>query len=160
MRGMTGESRLLAILVKRELKDARWAVERACKAKAKGLESRDDMYWDSAAFNIQVFYTAAEKIMQRIAEELDGFLPHGKEWHKDLIVQMASGIGIRPPVLSEDTADMLDELRAFRHATRNIYPFKLDTFRVAEMCVLAEKCLELFEADLERFIETAEEGNR
>jgi len=32
---------------------------------------------------------------------------------------------VRPPVLSKETAKMLDEFRSFRHVFRNVYGFNL-----------------------------------
>ncbi len=80
------------------------------------------------------YYLAVENIFKVIATELDGGLPAGEHWHRQLLTNMMLEVpGIRPPLLSENTVFQLDELRKFRHLFRNIYGFALDAARVADL---------------------------
>lgn len=102
------------------------------------------------------YYTAAENIFKEIAKTLDGRLPAGSEWHKDLMRQMKLHInGIRPAVLSKTTFEKLDEYRRFRHLVRNIYGFNLLPDKVE---VLLDGLMEMDRAlikDLESFLDNA-----
>jgi len=71
-------------------------------------------------------YTGVERAFQKIALELDGGLPKGERWHKDLLDHMALELkGIRPPVIDASLRDKLDEYLRFRHIFRSVYGFQL-----------------------------------
>jgi hypothetical protein len=96
-------------------------VERAWQA-ARRVEIDQDMYIDSAALNLHGFYSGLERLFQYIAEEMDGGPPRGEAWHRELLRQMTVEIaGVRPAVISAETAHGLDEYRRFRHVVRNVY---------------------------------------
>jgi len=47
------------------------------------------------------FYTAVERAMRLVAEELNGGVPKGDQWHKQLLIDMTLDLeGIRPPIFS------------------------------------------------------------
>ncbi len=72
------------------------------------------------------FYNAAENIFKRIALELGEGLPQGGEWHAVLLRSMTLHIPtLRPPVIRDETASLLDEFRRFRHRVRHAYGFTL-----------------------------------
>lgn len=99
-------------------------------------QSDQDMFVDSAALNLHGFYAGVERLLETIALQLDGSLPKGDAWHRDLLDQMTLDLpGIRPPVMSADTAHALDEYRRFRHVVRNVYAEQLDPPRVGELVV-------------------------
>ena len=52
---------------------------------------------------------------------MDEYLPHGDEWHKNLLQQMSEQRPERPPVISEETHIQLTKLLKFRHKVNNIY---------------------------------------
>ena len=87
------------------------------------------------------FYKGLENIFKRIAREVDGNLPHGAEWHKTLLQQMAKPGASRPPVLSQETCSGLQKLLAFRHVFIYIYGDELDYERMLEN---AERVNEIF----------------
>ncbi len=59
-------------------------------------------------------------------------------WHKELLLRMTLSIqGVRPRVIDRQTAEKIDELRAFRHVFRNMYRKNLD----AEKLLLLQKRL-------------------
>ena len=78
------------------------------------------------AIRLPVFYTGLENIFKRIAREIDRDVPQGKDWHKDLLQQMAVSRPMRPPVISEKTVENLAFILKFRHRFRNIYVFELE----------------------------------
>ncbi|MCY4123520.1 MAG: hypothetical protein OXG72_21645, partial [Acidobacteria bacterium] len=45
------------------------------------------------------FYGGIERVFVRIAEELDGGVPHGEQWHRQMLTDMSLEIpGVRPAV--------------------------------------------------------------
>jgi len=73
------------------------------------------------------FYTGAEKIFEMIANTIDKRVPSGLRWHTELLNQMTLEIpGLRPHIISKDTAKMLDEYLRFRHLFRKRYGFELE----------------------------------
>ena len=80
-------------------------------------------------------------------------IPKGVEWHQDLLLQMSAEISsIRPPVVTMDTRDCLDEYRGFRHVVRNVYTFHLRPARLQELTTRLRSCYESVEHDLSDFI--------
>lgn len=72
------------------------------------------------------FYSGCERISERVAVYLDGGLPQTKNWHLELLKQVAEpGGDNRPPLWSGALLLELDEYRKFRHLTRHIYKIDL-----------------------------------
>ena len=76
---------------------------------------------ESIANKLADVYNGIENIFKRIASEVDMHSPTGESWHKNLLTQMTEQRPERPPVISENTFSLLDELLKFRHAFNNIY---------------------------------------
>ena len=58
----------------------------------------------------------------------------------------------RPPVISAETAQRLDEYLGFRHVVRNVYAFDLDTERVARLIQTYPAIWQQFEQEIQEFI--------
>ena len=82
------------------------------------------------------------------------FEPHRRAaYHADLIRRMQLDIrGIRPAVLSVETASRLDELRRFRHLFRHAYATDLDPARVTALAAEVPGIRGAFARDIERFL--------
>lgn len=92
------------------------------------------MYIDSAALNLHDFFGGLERIFQQIGSTVDGELPSGLDWHRQLMDQMERDKpDLRPPVLSTEVIGALDEFRRFRHVVRNIYAFEFDPERIERL---------------------------
>ena len=77
------------------------------------------------------FYTGCERISERVAVYLDGGLPTSKDWHQELLKQVAEpGGNNRPPLWSGALLLELDEYRKFRHLERHIYKIELKPDKV------------------------------
>jgi hypothetical protein len=84
-------------------------------------------YVESTALKLHNFYTALERIFERIAGDLDGGLPQTPDRHLRLLRAMSAEVPeIRPSVLRPDLTERLVDYLRFRHLVRNIYGFKLD----------------------------------
>lgn len=67
-------------------------------------------------------YCAAEKALERMILEVDGELPKGGSFHRDLLDRAARALpGIRDPLITAQTRDALRQLLGFRHVFRNQY---------------------------------------
>ncbi len=135
-----------------EFEEVRRSAQRALELCRKALRTGDDGYWDGVALNLHGFYTGVERIFETIAREVDHRLPGGPDRHRDLLTQMSAEIPeVRPPVISRETRNCLDEYRGFRHVVRHVYTFNLRTERTRALAEDVEDCLERVQRDLERF---------
>ena len=95
-----------------------------------------DLYLDSVALNLQNFYSGLERIFELIARGIDLHAPDGENWHLDLLRQMTSDLSdVRPAIISQKSAQQLDEYRRFRHLVRNIYTANLVPERMSMLLV-------------------------
>jgi hypothetical protein len=118
--------------IARDLRDELSAIDRsiADMAEARASVSEGEApsriaLW-ACGGTLHAFYTGIERVLQIVAETIDGGLPAGSDWHRRLLRQMvADRPGLRPPVLTVEAAASLDEYLAFRHRYRNLYLFDL-----------------------------------
>jgi len=97
----------------------------------KFVETGDDAYLKATAYDLHGFYGGLERVFEAVATAIDGSVPAGESWHKDLLQQMRRELqGIRPALFSEETVNQMDEFRRFRHRIRNIYSFNLIPERI------------------------------
>lgn len=142
----------LAARIRRELSDLEKLVPRVATFMDKMRKTGDDAYLDAAALNLHGFYTAVERIFKDIAKNIDGGLPSGSEWHKQLLLQMSADIPeVRPPVIRLETRDCLHEYLSFRHVVRNVYTFSFRPSRIAELADELRACHESVKNDLRGF---------
>ncbi len=79
------------------------------------------------------WYTGLETILERIARQLDGDVPTGARWHRELLTQLAVEVpGVRPAVLPVRTVAPLADLLGFRHFFRHAYGFVLDRRKILD----------------------------
>ena len=98
------------------------------------------------------FYTGIEHLFERIAPELNGGLPAGPSWHRELLENMTLDLpGVRPPVLRGETVHELHEFLHFRHLFRNLYGFELEWPRLRALLEKLPGVWEDVEEDLDRF---------
>jgi hypothetical protein len=99
------------------------------------------------------FYNAAEGMFKRIAVELGEGLPEGGEWHAILLRNMTLRIPtLRPPVVRDTTASVLDEFRRFRHRVRHAYGFTLRWSALRGLLAEFDEAYQALVADVREFI--------
>ncbi|MBX9699490.1 MAG: hypothetical protein K2X74_08635 [Acetobacteraceae bacterium] len=65
---------------------------------------------------------AVEQALERVVGEIDGDLPRGRSYHRDLLDRAARALpDRRPPIVGPQTRQALGLLIAFRHAFRHSY---------------------------------------
>lgn len=140
--------------IKRVSQDLEKVVSRAKSLMDKAQRTGDDGYLDGVALNLHGFYAGVEKIFEDVARTMEKTIPDGSGWHQDLLLQMTAEISpIRPPVISEETRDCLNEYRGFRHVVRNVYTFNLHASRLQELTKGLQSCYETVTRDLDDFME-------
>lgn len=98
------------------------------------------------------FYNGVEAIFRRVAQELNGGLPAGLEWHKQLLKDMSIKIDkVRPPVISDNLRIQLQKYLGFRHLFRNIYGFSLEGDRIRLLSKDIEKVFNNLKKELKDF---------
>lgn len=94
----------------------------------------NEIFIEFAAMNLQSYYTGLERILRKVATKIDGSIPEGDRWHKDLLDQVSIEIPqVRPAVISKSLRDELIDYLAFRHVIRNVYPFDINVQKVEEL---------------------------
>jgi hypothetical protein len=87
-----------------------------------------------AAVALHHAYGAVEAALSRVARELEGSLPTGPNWHRELLEAMALDLeGVRPALLSQTSLAGLRRLLAFRHFFRHAYAVAWDRARLGEL---------------------------
>jgi hypothetical protein len=143
----------LAARIRQVLQDVERVVSRAEFLFSQAQQKEDDGYLDGVALNLHGFYGGIERILEDIARSVDGFVPSGPEWHKDLLLQMADPMNaIRIAVIGMETRQCLDEYRGFRHLVRNVYTFNLRPSRLKELTLELRACYAATQRDLTHFI--------
>ncbi len=99
------------------------------------------------------FYNGVERVFVRIAEELNGGVPQGDRWHRQLVKDMSLEItGVRPPVIDALLAEDLGHFLRFRHLFRNVYGFVLDAERLRPLEERLPAVLAAFGTEVRAFL--------
>jgi hypothetical protein len=123
---MSKSASLLAARILAELEDIGITVERAGQGWERAKTKNDEYYLDGVALNLHGFYSGLERIFERIGAAVDGSVPSGANWHRELLNQMSIEIpGVRPAVISEGLRENLEGYLGFRHVVRNVYTYHL-----------------------------------
>ena len=121
---MISSEQALATRIRGEVAELDRSVLRVSHAWARAATATadQDYFLDAVALNLHGFYSGIERLFELTARHIDGALPHGDTWHRELAAQMARQVpDARPAVISPDVATDLDEFRRFRHLVRNVY---------------------------------------
>jgi hypothetical protein len=146
---------LLAGRIQQELDDLAQVVTRTERAMQAAQHSAEDsdLFIDAAALNLHDFFAGLERIFQQITTHVDGNIPSGQGWHRQLLIQMQTDLpNLRPPVLSNETAEALDEFLRFRHVVRNVYAFQFDAERIRRLVSQMRPAFLQAQAELQQFI--------
>lgn len=142
---------VLAGRIRKELIDLERLVSKANRAMDTARRNPQDMdlYIDSASLNLHDVYSGFERIFKQIAATVDGNVPSISEWHKELLEQMGLDLPhIRPPVLTSNAIQLLDEYLRFRHVVRNVYTFSFDPERVGRLVKELVPTFEIIQQEL------------
>lgn len=84
---MIARYRVLTERLRAELEKLEQVVARAEGAisRANQQPQDEDYFLAAAALDLHSFYAGIERLLALIAEEIDGGLPKGSHWHRDLL---------------------------------------------------------------------------
>lgn len=113
---------------------------------------------ESTALKLHNFYTACERIFEKIAGEVNGALPQTPDWHLRLLRMMTVDVPrVRPRVLTPELAERLTEFLRFRHVVRNIYGFELHEKKVEPLVQEIDGLWREIKVQIEEFLSYLEE---
>lgn len=128
------------------LKDSREAQRRLAS------EPKDPAAQAMAGVAIHAWYTGFEAILERVARELDGTVPSGDRWHRDLLYQASAQVpGLRQGIFDSIDVHDLTLLLAFRHFFRHAYAVEFDSVRLGEELMRLQSVAPHVDAALDRF---------
>ena len=100
------------------------------------------------------FYCGVERILVRIAEELNGGVPQGEQWHRQIVTDMTLVIpDVRPAVIDAALAEELGDFLRFRHVFRNVYGSLLQAERMRPLEERLPGVLAAFRRHIRTFLE-------
>lgn len=113
---------------------------------------------DSMGYQLHNLYGAFEQLFEEVARFFENRIDDAA-YHADLVRRMQLDIrGVRPALLSVETASRLDELRRFRHLFRHAYATDLDAARVGDLAAGVAGIRSAFARDFERFLSALRPG--
>ena len=135
------------LALKTRIEDEMMALEQNFQAMKTALEQTDNVpevfVTPTLASYICDFYTACERISERVAVTLDGGMPKTQNWHEQLLLQVAEvGGENRPPLWQGSLLLQLNDYRKFRHLARHSYNIQLRKERVWELANQIESVME------------------
>jgi len=154
------QNSILLIRIKKEIEAEIAGINRLLK-EYKELPQDESIYLLRAKGSIfHDFYTASERIFQKIGEELNGGIPKSEQWHKALLFDMTLELDtVRPMVISESTYEEMQVFLRFRHLFRNVYGYELRPEKIAQLDEQFEKTLTALVKEIEVFLDwLGEEG--
>ncbi|MYD85505.1 MAG: hypothetical protein F4137_00475 [Acidobacteria bacterium] len=99
------------------------------------------------------FYSGIERVFVRIAEELNGGVPQGEQWHRQIVTDMSLEIpGVRPAVIDAALAEELADYLRFRHVFRNVYGSLLQAERMRPLEERLPRVLAAFLTQVRTFL--------
>lgn len=133
-RGSAAQLARLLVEIDEDCVALRRRLEDAEESKRRLLTSPSDPGTQAlAAMTLHSWYTAVETIFERIARELDGTLPQGERWHRELLSQMSAEVPkLRPRVIRRSAVAELAALLSFRHFVRHAYAANFDSEQLLE----------------------------
>ncbi len=151
---MTSRYTVLAQRLQADWRDARRAADKARRFHESAARGGPDAQalLEATALNLHGFYNGLEHIFEWLARELDGGLPQGSMWHRDLLDQMTLDIPDgRPPVLRPETRASLGEYLGFRHLVRNLYTWDFAPLKIQQLVAQLAPTLQMVDTDLAAF---------
>jgi len=107
---------------------------------------------------LQSTYNGFENQFKRVAAAVDGAVPTGEAWHRELLDSLAAATATRPAVISEALRCDLAELLQFRHAFRHAYGFMLDWHRMRHLAMQCREIVAQVDEAIDAFLASLDEA--
>ncbi len=110
---------------------------------------------ESIGFQLHNLYCAFEDLFKIVAETFENHIQDKSRYHVELLKRMTLAIeGVRPPLLSQESFVLLDNLRSFRHLFRHAYSYELDERKVRIVLEDASKLSDVYRRDINAFLDS------
>ena len=121
--------------------------------RAAGLTSDDDARLESVAYQVHNLYNAVEDLLKIVAAHFENQIADAASWHTALLYRMTQTIpSVRPPLLSEASYRLLNDLRGFRHFFRHAYAAPIEYDQLALNLDRARQLRRRLREDVDRFL--------
>ena len=146
----------LIVDVENELKFISREIETLKRKRERLKDERDteniDSHIKAIALTLHSIYTGYEKVVEILIKGIDGDLPTAIDYHTALLKRATYEIPeVRPPIISEETFNLLNVLRAYRHKLRRTYTYLISPHKVIDLTEMAVKSWEFLNKDWESF---------
>ena len=146
----------LIVDVESELKFISREIETLKRKRERLKNERDteniDSHIKAIALTLHSIYTGYEKVVEILIKGIDGDLPTAIDYHTALLKRATYEIPeVRPPIISEETFNLLNVLRAYRHKLRRTYTYLISPHKVIDLTEMAVKSWEFLNKDWESF---------
>lgn len=109
-----------------------------------------DSHIKAIALTLHSIYTVYEKILEMLIKGIDGDTPTATDYHTALLKRATYEIpNVRPKIISEETFQLLNALRAYRHRLRRIYTYLISPSKIIHLTNVAIRSFDLFKSDWE-----------
>lgn len=146
----------LIVDIENELKFIAREIEILKRKKERIKNERDpeniDSHNKAIALTLHSIYTGYEKILEMLVKGIDGDVPTAIDYHTALLKRATYEIpDLRPKIISEETFNFLNMLRAYRHRLRRIYTYLISPNKVFQLSDVPIKSFDLLKRDWEVF---------
>uniref|UniRef100_A0A832GKN4 HepT-like domain-containing protein n=1 Tax=Caldimicrobium thiodismutans TaxID=1653476 RepID=A0A832GKN4_9BACT len=122
------------------------------KEKILTTEPADPFMGSFLALNLHHLYCALEDIFKEIGKVFENQIEDLSKYHLELLKRMTYDLSpLRPAVLSQESFDLLNELRKFRHFLRHAYSVELDLISLKRLKDMVREKFVVVERDLDNF---------
>jgi uncharacterized protein YutE (UPF0331/DUF86 family) len=129
-------------------------IEQKLQERSQNLEPDDIIRLESIAYQIHNLYGATEDILKIVATYFENHITDTSQWHSVLLRRMSQEIPeIRPALISQETYNLLNSLRGFRHFLRHAYGTELEYEQLKLNLDKAMNLLPNLKKDLKIFLE-------
>ena len=91
--------------------------------------------------------------LKLIAHAFENQVSTGGEWHRIFLLRLSQPVeGIRPAFLSEESLDLLNPLRSFRHMVRHAYGTDIKLNQLEPNIEIALHITALISQDIDQFV--------
>lgn len=140
-------------LLRSELKAQLREIETIYAKVEERRSGKDKAHLESLAYQLHNLYCAFEDLFKIVAAFFENQIEDKIRYHLELLKRMTINIeGIRPALLSQESYQLLDTLRAFRHFFRHAYTYELDERKIMVVLEDALKLKTIYQKDIDLFL--------
>ncbi len=110
---------------------------------------------ESLAYQFHNLYSAIEDLFKIVARFFENTIESASGYHIELLNRMTLNIeGVRPALISKDTAGVVNDFRAFRHFFRHSYSADIDSDKIQLLLAKLDLFKKRYAKDIVKFKKT------